>query len=164
MQKRLKPSAAQRLPKMLGRETKRRRKEEESEGDSKDDVGLTLTQIAKIGNTYGHPYGVQLLGNKFASESDTPACSLGACFDRLGDVKVLQFLETYVEDANMLGKLAMVNRAFYVLSRTCLYLFLEDTQTHTHIEQILMHLGSAYHYFNSEVIFDSKMQVGEKHS
>ena len=105
-----------------GRETKRRRKEEErDEYDSKDDVGLTLTQIAKIGNTYGHPYGVQLLGNRFASKTDTQPCSFGVCFDRLGDVKMLQFLDTYVEDANMLGKLAMVNRAFYVLSRTCLF-------------------------------------------
>ena len=118
-----------------GRETKRRRKEEVRDSkDDGDDVGLTLTEIAKIGNTYGHPYGVQLLGNRFASETDTLPCSLGACFDRLGDVKMLQFLDTYLEDAKMLGKLAMVNRAFYVLSRTCLFsvcLFFDDTRTLT---------------------------------
>ena len=114
-----------------GRETKRRRKEDEREVDSKDDVGLTLTQIAKMGNAYGHPYGVQLLGNRFASKTDTTPCSLGACFDRLGDVKMLQFLDTYVEDAKMLGKLAMVNRAFYVLSRTCFILFVYFSTTLT---------------------------------
>jgi hypothetical protein len=49
---------------MPGRESKRRRKMED---EKQEEGGLTLVDISKMGNAYGHPYGVQLMGNRFAS-------------------------------------------------------------------------------------------------
>ncbi len=96
--------------------TKRRKTMNENDKKKTNDKDLTLIEIAETNGAYGHPYGVQLLGNRFALTIESEPCSLGPLFDKLGDIKMLSFLENYVEDASTLATLAMVNRAFYVFS------------------------------------------------
>ena len=52
------------------------KKKKEEVRDSKDDVGLTLTEIAKIGCTV-------ILTEELSKSTETTSLQFGKCFDRL---------------------------------------------------------------------------------